>query len=74
LDQQILQIQNFHKELEKKIKAIELSMKDLADVKIKQVSEDGNRSIANFKQEIDQQFRLANDNLIKSEDKTKEIL
>jgi hypothetical protein len=74
LDQQILQIQSFHKELEKKIKAIELSMKDLANVKIKQVSEDGNRSIANFKLEIDQQFRLANDNLIKSEDKTKEIL
>ena len=74
MDQQILQIQSFHKELEKKIKAIELSMKDLADVKIKQVTEDGNRSIANFKQEIDQQFRLANDNLIKSEDKTKEIL
>ena len=74
MDQQILQIQSFHKELEKKIKAIELSMKNLADVKIKQVSEDGNRTIANFIQEIDQQFRLANDNLIKSEDKTKEIL
>jgi BMFP domain-containing protein YqiC len=49
-------------------------MKDLADVKIKQVSEDGSRKIANFKQEIDQQLRLANDNLIKSEEKTKEIL
>ena len=49
-------------------------MKDLADNKFKQVSEDGNRKIATFKQEIDQQLRLANDNLIKSEDKTKEIL
>ena len=49
-------------------------MKDLADVKFKQVSEDSNRKIANFKQEIDQQLRLANDNLIKSEEKTKEIL
>ena len=49
-------------------------MKDFADVKLKQVSEDGNRKIANFEQEIDQQLRLANDNLIKSEDKTKEIL
>jgi hypothetical protein len=49
-------------------------MKDLADVKFKQVSEDGNRKIATFKQEIDQQLRLATDNLIKSEDKTKEIL
>jgi hypothetical protein len=49
-------------------------MKELADVKFKQVSEDGNRMIANFKQEIDQQLRLSNDNLYKSEDKTKEIL
>jgi hypothetical protein len=49
-------------------------MKDLADVKFKQVSEDGNRKISTFKQEIDQQLRLANDNLIKSEDFTKEIL
>jgi hypothetical protein len=49
-------------------------MKELADVKFKHVSEDGNRKIANFKQEIDQQLRLANNNLIKSEEKTKEIL
>ena len=49
-------------------------MKDLADVKFKQVSEDSNRMIANIKQEIDQQLRLANNNLIKSEEKTKEIL
>jgi negative regulator of sigma E activity len=49
-------------------------MKDLADVKFKQVFEDCNRKIANFKQDIDQQLRLTNDNLIKSEDKTKEII
>jgi cell division GTPase FtsZ len=49
-------------------------MKELADVEFKQVSEDGNRKIAKFKQEIDQQLRLANDNLIKSEEKKKEIL
>jgi negative regulator of sigma E activity len=49
-------------------------MKDLADVKFKQVSEDGNRKIATFKQEIDQQLRLANDNLIRSEDKTKDMI
>ena len=49
-------------------------MKDLADVKFKQVSEDSNRMIANIKQDIDQQLRLANNNLIKSEEKTKEIL
>ena len=45
-------------------------MKDLADVKFKQVSEDSNRMIANIKLDIDQQLRLANDNLSKSEDKT----
>ena len=49
-------------------------MKDLADVKFKQVSEDSNRMIANIKQDIDQQLRLVNNNLIKSEEKTKEIL
>ena len=49
-------------------------MKDLADVKFKQVSEDASRKIAKMKQEIDQQLRLASDNLIKSEEKTKEIL
>jgi hypothetical protein len=49
-------------------------MKDLADVKFKQVSEDCNKKIANFKQDIDQQLLLANDKIIKSEDKTKEIL
>ena len=49
-------------------------MKDLADDKFKQVSEDSNRMIANIKQEIDQQLRLANNNLIKSEEKTKEIV
>ena len=49
-------------------------MKDLADVKLKEVSEHGNRKIANFKQEIDQQLRLVKDNRNKSEAKTKEIL
>jgi NurA-like 5'-3' nuclease len=49
-------------------------MKDLTEVKLKQVSEDVDRKMANFKQLIDQQLRLVNDNLIKSEDKTKEIL
>ena len=49
-------------------------MKDLADVKFKQVFDDSNRMIANIKQDIDQQLRLANNNLIKSEEKTKEIL
>ena len=41
-------------------------MKDLADVKLKQLSEENNRNMANFKQVIDQQLRIANDNLIKS--------
>ena len=49
-------------------------MKDLTEVKLKQSSEDFDRKMANFKQVIDQQFRLANDNLIKSEYKTIEIL
>ena len=46
----------------------------MADVKFKQVSEDASRKIAKLKQEIDQQLRLASDNLIKSEEYTKEIL
>ena len=49
-------------------------MKDLTEVKFKQASEDVDRKLANFKQVIDQQLRLANDNLIKSEDKTKEFV
>jgi hypothetical protein len=49
-------------------------MKDLTEVKLKQSSEDVDRKMANFKQVIDQQLRLANDNLIKSEDKTKEFV
>lgn len=49
-------------------------MKDLAHVKLKQLSEESNQKIANSKQVIDQQLRLFKDNLIKSEDKTQEIL
>ena len=49
-------------------------MKDLTEVKFKQLSEDVDRKLANFKHVIDQQLRLVNDNLIKSEDKTKQIL
>ena len=49
-------------------------MKDLTEVKLKQASEDVDQKMANFKQVIDQQLRLANDNIIKSEDKTNEIL
>ena len=49
-------------------------MKDLAEVKLKQVSEDGDRNLSKLKQEIDKQLRLANDNIIKSENKTKEVI
>ena len=49
-------------------------MKDLTEVKLKQAYEEVDRKMANFKQQIDQQLRLTNDNLIKSEDKTKDIL
>ena len=49
-------------------------MKEFTELKLKQASEDVDRKMANFKQVIDQQLRLANDNLIKSEDKFKEIL
>jgi hypothetical protein len=45
-------------------------MKDMEEIKLKELSEDCNRKIASLNQEIDQQFRLANDNLSKSEDKT----
>jgi hypothetical protein len=74
LDQKILQIQSFHKQFENKIKSLESAIKDLAEVKLKQVSEDGDRNLSKLKQEIDQQLRLANDNIIKSENKTKEVL
>ena len=74
LDQKILQIQSFHQQFEKKVKSLESALKDLAEVKLKQVSEDGDRNLSKLKQEIDQQLRLANDNIIKSEHKTKEIL
>ena len=46
----------------------------MAEVKLKQVSEDGDRKLSKLKQEIDQQLRLVNDNIIKSENKTKEVL
>ena len=55
------------------MKSLESAMKDLAEVKVKQVSEDGDQNLSKLKQEIDQQFRLVNDNIIKSENKTKEI-
>jgi hypothetical protein len=74
LDQKILQVQSFHQQSEKKIKSLELAIKDLAEVKLKQVSEDGDKNLSKLKQEINQQFRLASDNLIKSEEKTKDIL
>jgi hypothetical protein len=38
------------------------------------MSQDGDRKISILKQEIDQQLRLVSENLIKSEDKTKDIL
>jgi L-arabinose isomerase len=46
----------------------------LAEVKLKQVSDDSDRNLSKLKQEIDQQLRLVNDNIIKSENKTKEVL
>jgi hypothetical protein len=46
----------------------------LAEVKLKQVSEEVDRKLLKLKQEIDQQLRLANDNIIKSENKMKDIL
>jgi len=53
---------------------MELSIKDLGEIKLKEISEDCNRKMATFKQAIDHKIRLANENLIKIEDKTKEIL
>jgi hypothetical protein len=38
------------------------------------MSEEGDRKLSVLKQEIDQQLRLVSENLIKSEDKTKDIL
>jgi len=46
----------------------------LAEVKFKQVSEEGDLKLSKLKQEIDQQLRLANDNIIKGENMTKDIL
>ena len=64
LDQKILQIHSFHQQLDKNIKSLEFSIKDLAENKLKQVTEEGDRKLSKMKQEIDQQLRLANDNLI----------
>jgi hypothetical protein len=49
-------------------------MKDLTDVKLKQLSEESNLKMINLKQVIDKQLSLFKDNLIKSEDMTQEIL
>ena len=49
-------------------------MKNLAEIKLKQLSVEGDRKLSILKQEIDKQLRLVNDNLIKSEGKTKDIL
>jgi cell division GTPase FtsZ len=38
------------------------------------VSEDGDRKLSILKEEIDSQLRLANDNLIRIEDKTKDMI
>ena len=46
----------------------------MSEVKLKQMSEEGDRKLSVLKQEIDQQLRLVSENLIKSEDKTKDIL
>ena len=46
----------------------------MAEVKFKQVSEEGDLKLSKLKQEIDQQLRLANDNIIKGENMTKDIL
>ena len=56
------------------MKSLESAMKDLAEVKVKQVSEDGDQNLSKLKQEIYHQFQLINDNIIKSENKTKDIL
>jgi len=53
---------------------MELSIKDLGEIKLKEISEDCNRKMATFMQAIDHKISLTNENLIKSEDKTKEIL
>ena len=46
----------------------------MEEIKLKQLSEDCDRKIASLNKEIDQQLRLANDKLSKSEEKTQEIL
>jgi hypothetical protein len=46
----------------------------LAEIKLKQISEDSDRRLSILKQEIDQELRLVNENAIKSEAKTKDIV
>ena len=46
----------------------------MAEIKLKQISEEGDLKLSILKQEIDKQLRLVNENVIKSEDKTKDIL
>ena len=46
----------------------------MAEIKLKQISEDSDRRLSILKQEIDQQLRLVNENVIKSEAKTKDIV
>ena len=46
----------------------------MAEIKLKQISEEGDQKLSILKQEIDKQLRLVNENVIKSEDKTKDIL
>ena len=45
----------------------------MSEIKLKQISEDSDRKLSILKQEIDQQLRLVNENVIKSEAKTKYI-
>jgi len=56
------------------MKSLELSIKDLTEVKIKLVSEYCDQNLSKLKQEIDQQLLIANENLIKSEEKSENIL
>jgi hypothetical protein len=46
----------------------------MSEVKIKQISEDSDRKLSILKKEIDHQLLLANESIIKSENKTKDIL
>ena len=46
----------------------------MAEVNLKQLSEECDRKLSKLKQEIEQQLRLANDSIIKSDNKNKEVL